>query len=53
MSQQGITAIRLPLGSGADYHGNLLALQVRFAILAHGYNFLFGMKPLSILDHTA
>jgi hypothetical protein len=35
MRQQGIAAIGLPFGGGADHHGNLLALGVCFAIVAH------------------
>jgi hypothetical protein len=30
MRQQGIAALSLPFGGGADHHSDLLALRVRF-----------------------
>jgi hypothetical protein len=41
MRQQGIAALSLPFGGGADHHSDLLALRVRF----HSETFLFCVRP--------
>jgi hypothetical protein len=52
MRQQGITAIRLPLGSGAYHHGDFLALRVRLVILAHWETFFFLSSALGRMKNT-
>jgi hypothetical protein len=44
LRQQGITSIRLPLGSGADHHGDLLAFRVHISI----FGSLENLPPLFV-----